>query len=61
MNFVDNNDVKMLRVGNNGHHNLIRVDTALMILLRLLAFLDLQIMLMSSTCSAFESQKHFML
>ena len=61
MNFVDNNSVKMLQVGNSGHHNLIRVDTALMILMSHLAFLDLRIMLMSSTCPAFESQKHFML
>ena len=38
MNFVDNNGVKMLRVGSSGHHWLIRVDTALMILLRHLAF-----------------------
>ena len=38
MNFVDNNGVKMLRVGNSGHHWRIRVDTALMILLRHLAF-----------------------
>ena len=27
MNFVDNNGVKVLRVGNSGHHWLIRVDT----------------------------------
>ena len=38
MNFVDNNGVKMLRVGSSGHHWLIRVDTALMILMRHLAF-----------------------
>ena len=38
MNFVDNNSVKMLRVGNSGHHWLFRVDTALTILLRHLAF-----------------------
>ena len=38
MNFVDNNGVKMLRVGSSGHHWLIRVDTALKILLRHHAF-----------------------
>ena len=38
MNFVDNNGVKMLRVGSSGHHWLIRVDTALMILMRHLTF-----------------------
>ena len=38
MNFIVNNGVKMLRVGNSGHLWLLRVDTALMILLRHLAF-----------------------